>query len=103
MMKPLPTALLAWLCAGALAVGAARADEFAEVQRLHAGGESAAALQRAEKFLAGKPNDAQMRFEQGVLLAEAKRSSEATQVFQRLIEDCSQTATPARNAHPQKT
>lgn len=96
-MKPLSPALLALLCAGALAAGAARADELSEVQRLHAAGEIGTALQRAERFLATQPNDAPMRFEQGVLLAEAKRSGEASTVFQRLIEDYPELPEPYNN------
>ena len=44
---------------------AALAEELAEVTRLHHAGQSQAALERADRFLAGKPKDAQMRFLQG--------------------------------------
>jgi tetratricopeptide (TPR) repeat protein len=96
-MKPLPLALLALLCAGALTTSPARADELAEVQRLQGAGQSAAALQRADRFLATKPNDPQMRFVRGVLLSEAQRRAEALEVFQRLTEEYPELPEPYNN------
>ena len=45
-----------------LTTGAARGDELAQVQRLHAIGQTGEALQRAEKHVAANPKDAGMRF-----------------------------------------
>jgi tetratricopeptide (TPR) repeat protein len=84
--------------AGLLAVAApAGADELAEVQRLHAAGQTAAALQRVERALAAKPKDAQLRFQHGVLLADSGRRAEAIEVLQRLTQDYPELAEPYNN------
>ena len=63
-------------CAGAGPPGARRlAEELSEVTRLHHAGQSEAALERADRFLAGKPKDAQMRFLKSVVLADSGRRS----------------------------
>jgi tetratricopeptide (TPR) repeat protein len=90
--------LLRCLCVGALACAQwARADELSEVQRLHATGQTSAALQRAEQFLAAKAKDPQMRFLKGVLLAESQRPAEALDIFSRLSEDYPELAEPYNN------
>ncbi len=66
---------------------AARADEIDEVGRLNRSGQNAAAVQRAQKYLAGKPDDAPMRFLLGVMLADGQRSAEAMDVFVKLAAD----------------
>lgn len=86
-----------WLLCLLLAVGAARADELAEVQRLHAIGQTVEALQRAEKHLAANPKDAGMRFLTGVLLAELRRPAEAGAVFERMIADYPELPEPYNN------
>jgi tetratricopeptide (TPR) repeat protein len=83
--------------AGLMGCGVARADELAEVQRLHAAGETEQAMQRAEKFLAARPKDAQMRFAVGVMLAETHRSAEAMTAFERLVEDYPELPEPYNN------
>ncbi|MDH5540945.1 MAG: tetratricopeptide repeat protein [Rhizobacter sp.] len=60
---------------------------MSEVTRLHRAGQTSAALQRAEKFLTGKPDDTQMRFLRGVLLADSQRDAEAMAVFAKLALD----------------
>jgi Flp pilus assembly protein TadD len=96
-MKPLSFALLCVACAGWMVSAAARADELSDVQRLRTAGQEAAALQRAEQFLAAKPADPQMRFVKGVILAETQRSAEAIDVFQRLTEDYPELPEPYNN------
>ncbi len=96
MKSPVP-ALLRLALAGMLAVGVAHADELAEVQRLQAAGQTGPALARAEQFLAAKPKDAPMRFLRGVLLTESRREAEASEVFQRLIEDYPELPEPYNN------
>lgn len=78
---------LAVLLALVVLSGGAVADELAEVTRLHRAGQTAAALQRAEQFLAGKPDDTQMRFLKGVMLADSQRSAEAIAIFVKLTLD----------------
>jgi tetratricopeptide (TPR) repeat protein len=89
--------LICLALAGLMGCGVARADELAEVQRLHAAGQTDQALQRAEKYLAGKPKDAQMRFAVGVMLVETHRSAEAMTMFERLIEDYPELPEPYNN------
>jgi Flp pilus assembly protein TadD len=86
-----------WLLCLLLAASVARADELAEVQRLHAIGQTAEALQRADKHLASHPKDAGMRFLTGVMLAELQRPAEATTVFERLIADYPELPEPYNN------
>jgi Flp pilus assembly protein TadD len=79
------------------AAQSATTDALGEVHRLHYAGQTAAALQKADEFLATKPNDAQMRFLKGVMLADAQRSAEAIAVFQKLIDDYPDLAEPYNN------
>lgn len=89
--------LICLVLAGLMGCGVARADELAEVQRLHAAGQTDQAMQRAEKYLAAKPKDAQMRFAVGVMLAETHRSVEAASAFERLVEDYPELPEPYNN------
>jgi Flp pilus assembly protein TadD len=70
---------------------------IAEVHRLHYAGQTEAALARADAYLATKPNDAQMRFLKGVILADSKRRGEAVQIFQKLVDDYPDLAEPYNN------
>ena len=92
--KPSLRALLFTAC---LAAAAAHADDLADVQRLYYAGQAAAAMQRADQFLAAQPKDPQMRFMKGVMLADAKRDTEATALFQKLTEDHPDLAEPYNN------
>lgn len=96
-MKSLASALLRLALACLLGSGLAHADELAEVQRLQGAGQTAEALQRAERFLVARPKDAQMRFLRGVLLGEARRPAEAIEVFQQLIADYPELPEPYNN------
>lgn len=70
---------------------------IAEVHRLHYAGQTQAALTKADAYLASKPNDAQMRFLKGVVLADSQRASEAIAVFQKLVDDYPDLAEPYNN------
>ena len=76
---------------------AALADELAEVTRLHHAGQSTAALERADRFLAGKPKDAQMRFLKSVVLADSGRRSEAAALLEQISQDFPELAEPHNN------
>ncbi|HWH81713.1 MAG TPA: tetratricopeptide repeat protein [Burkholderiaceae bacterium] len=93
-LRALLHALLAALLAGPFA---AFADELEEVQRLYYAGQASAALQRADRFLATNPRDAQMRFMKGVMLSDAKRNMEAIALFQQLNDDYPDLAEPYNN------
>ena len=76
---------------------AALADELATVQRLHREGRSSAALDRADRYLAEQPRDAQMRFLKSVVLAESGRPSEAERLLQGLTADFPELPEPHNN------
>ncbi len=76
---------------------AVRADALSDVRALHYSGQSAAAIGRADEFLAITPNDPPMRFLKGVMLADAKRDAEAIELFQKLTEDYPDLAEPYNN------
>lgn len=92
----LPLALL--LCAAlAIPAHAATAEELSEVTRLHRSGQSAAALERADRILAAQPKDAQMRFLKSVILVDTGRSAEAQAILQQLVQDYPELAEPHNN------
>ena len=73
------------------------ADELSDVQRLHYAGQTAAAMQRADQFLAAHPKDPQMRFLKGVMLSDGKLDARAIEQFQKLTEDYPDLAEPYNN------
>ena len=75
----------------------ATVEEIDEVTRLHRSGRSTAAVQLADKILAARPKDLQMRFLKGVVLAESQRSAQAIEVFQALTEDFPELPEPYNN------
>lgn len=91
----LSAAALAFACPGA--ARAALAEELAEVNRLHRAGQSAAAVERADRFLARQPKDAQMRFLKSVILADAGRSADAAALLEQLTQDYPELAEPHNN------
>jgi len=90
-------ASIALLFAAATPAVAALADELGEVTRLHHAGQSAEAVARADKYLAGKPKDAQMRFLKSVVLADTGRAAEAQALLQQLVQDYPELAEPHNN------
>ena len=76
---------------------AALADELAEVTRLHRTGQSGAALERADRFLASTPKDAQMRFLKSVVLADTGRSADAVVLLTQLAQEYPELAEPHNN------
>ena len=75
----------------------ALAEELSEVTRLHHAGQTQAALERADRFLAGKPKDAQMRFLKSVVLADVGRRAEASTLLQQIAQDFPELAEPHNN------
>ena len=92
----LPTICIA-LFVGLMACPATRADELSDVQRLHYAGQTTAAMQRADQFLATRPKDPQMRFLKGVMLSDSKLDTQAIAQFQKLTEDYPDLAEPYNN------
>ena len=85
------------LAAAVLAAAPARADEYGDVNQLLRAGNPAEALVRADRYLAGKPKDPQMRFLKGVALTEAGRTAEAVTAFQSLTEEYPELPEPYNN------
>lgn len=75
----------------------AYADDYQDVNQLLRLGKPAEALVRAEKYLAGKPRDPQMRFLFGVAQSESGKTSEATATFVKLTEDFPELPEPYNN------
>lgn len=86
--------ILALLTCAPLAV---TAQDTLDVERLFRGGDTAQALQRADKVIAERPRDAAMRFLRGVMLSEMQRTAEAMEAFNRMIEDFPDLPEPYNN------
>ena len=87
-----------WLLAIALSLSfATQADESADLRRMYDAGHASAAMSRVDELLTTHPNDPQIRFLKGVMLADAKRSVEALALFQKLTEDFPELAEPFNN------
>jgi Flp pilus assembly protein TadD len=81
----------------ALAAACACAQEHRDVERLFRNGDTAAAMQRADKAIAERPRDATMRFLRAVMLSELQRTQEAIDALNRLIEDFPDLPEPYNN------
>jgi len=80
-----------------LAAAAVQADELQDITRMMREGQLPQSLERIDKFLAGKPRDAQGRFLKGLILTEMNRPAEAIQVFAKLAEDYPELPEPYNN------
>lgn len=97
-----PSAVLsaAWtavLSALLMIAAPARADEYAEVNRLSRNGQPQQALARAEAHLASKPRDPQMRFMRAGILVELDRKDEAEKMLVALTQDYPELPEPYNN------
>ena len=81
----------------ALAAAAVHADELQDINRMMRQGQLPQSLERVDKYLAGKPRDAQGRFLKGLILTEMNRPNEAIQVFMKLSEDYPELPEPYNN------
>ena len=73
------------------------ADESADVSQLLRTGKLVEALTKADAFLAGKPNDPQMRFLKGVIQRSSGKQAEAIATFTKLTEDYPELPEPYNN------
>jgi len=80
-----------------LAAAAVHADELQDITRMMRQGQLPQSLERVDKYLAGKPRDAQGRFLKGLILTEMNRPAEAIQVFSKLSEDYPELPEPYNN------
>lgn len=85
------------LCIGLVMAGAAQADEYTEVQKLQQSGQTAAALTRADKYIAANPRDPQMRFIKSGLLSADGKAAEAEELLVNLTRDYPELPEPWNN------
>ena len=86
------------LATGLALVGTnAMADEYAEVQKLQQSGQIAAALARADKYIAANPRDPQMRFIKSGLLSAEGKTAEAEELLTTLTRDYPELPEPWNN------
>jgi Flp pilus assembly protein TadD len=73
------------------------ADDYTDVNRLVQTRQYDQALVRADKFLAAKPRDPQMRFLKGVILAETGKRSAAIDAYTQLTQEYPELPEPYNN------
>ena len=96
--KPPAFALGSWLLLLALlGAPAAQADEYTDVNRLISGKQFPQALASADKYLAAKPRDPQMRFLKGVIQTETAKTGEAIETFTQITTDYPELPEPYNN------
>ena len=76
---------------------AVRADALQDISKQIKQGQHAQALEQIDKYLAGKPKDAQGRFLKGIVLTEMNKPNEAIAVFSKLTEDYPELPEPYNN------
>lgn len=81
----------------ALAMGAAHADEYGDVNALLRQGKGDEALAKADAYISGKPRDPQMRFLRGVILTEQGKQADAVAAFTQLTQDYPELPEPYNN------
>ena len=90
----LPASLLLVALLGAPAV---HADEYTDVNRLISARQFPQALASADRYLAAKPRDPQMRFLKGVIQSETAQTAEAMETFAQLNRDYPELPEPYNN------
>ena len=75
----------------------AHADPLQDISKLLKQGQHNQALEQIDRYLAGKPKDAQGRFLKGIALTEMNRPTEAIAIFQKLTEDYPELPEPYNN------
>ncbi len=87
------------MAAGALPAAAAAQAPVgaAEIERQYRSGETRQALQRLEQALSQRPGDAQLRFLQAVLAADAGHAQQAQRLLERLTEEFPELPEPYNN------
>jgi Flp pilus assembly protein TadD len=80
-----------------LAALPAHADEAAEVRALVTRGELVQALQRVQRAVQDKPQDAQLRFLHGVVLMDLLRDDEALALFTQMSQEYPELPDPYNN------
>ena len=84
-------------CLALVAAVPALADTLQDIGKLLKQGQNAQALEQVDKYLAGKPKDAQGRFLKGLILTEMNKPNDAIAIFQKLTEDYPELPEPYNN------
>nr|WP_233168317.1 nuclear transport factor 2 family protein [Xylophilus sp. ASV27] len=80
-----------------MAAGAARADEYTDVNQLIRTGKLADAQLKADRYLASNPRDPQMRFLKGVIQTESGKPNDAIATFTALTQEYPELPEPYNN------
>jgi len=89
--------LLVAACAVAIVAMPVRADNLQDAGKLLKQGQHSQALEQIDKYLSGKPKDAQGRFLKGLILTEMNKPNDAIAVFTKLSEDYPELPEPYNN------
>ena len=76
---------------------AVQADTLQDIGKQIKQGQHSQALEQIDRYLAGKPKDAQGRFLKGILLTEMNKPNEAIAMFTKLTEDYPELPEPYNN------
>lgn len=93
----LPHLLRLLALSGCLAAGAAHASNYSEVTALTKAGQHAAAIEKANAYLASNARDPQMRFLKGVAQSQSGDLAAATATLESLIEEYPELPEPYNN------
>ena len=85
------------VCAALLSAPALANNEILEINQQFRKGDLAGALDRANRYLAKNPKDAQARFLKGLILADQGKTNDAITVFTALTEDYPELPEPYNN------
>lgn len=85
------------ILSASLFLSTANADELKDISQMADQGQSAAALDRINSFIAANPKNAQALFMKGVLLAEQGRRDEAIRIFTDVTEKFPNLPEPYNN------
>jgi tetratricopeptide (TPR) repeat protein len=100
MANRFPLARIAAACSLAALVTyapCARADDYADVNRLVNARQYDQALAHADQYLAAKPRDPQMRFLKGVIQADTGKRTEAIETYTQLTQEYPELPEPYNN------
>jgi tetratricopeptide (TPR) repeat protein len=85
------------VCAALLGAPALANNEILEINQQFRKGDLTGALDRANRYLAKNPKDAQARFLKGLILADQGKTDDAIKVFTGLTEDYPELPEPYNN------
>ena len=97
LRKPLSLILSSLMLLSLLGASAAHADDYTDVNRLIGAKQFPEALTKADKYLAGKPRDPQMRFLKGVIQSETAKTGDAIETFTQITQDYPELPEPYNN------